>query len=294
MIKIAVLSDTRLATLPDGSHGLGRSAHEIATGLAERGCAVTLYASPESKFDCGPLFTHGDENGRARWLADARESGYDAILDTTHFHLLSRLRPDWPIVNRICDLECTYQPPNAVVNSQYMRGRHPEARAIHTGINAAVIPFTERPHDPPYLAFGGNPHETRRGYEAAVRVAKAAGLPLKAATDLTGPDKWEWLGGAVALLYPSTRSAAPRLPLEAAAAGVPTICLAGDGCQQHVQDGVSGYVCDDEADMVAAVSDLAMLNRRAVRSWVEANHGYGRMVAGYMELLAAVADGERW
>lgn len=293
-MKIAVLSDTRLPTLPDGSHGLGRSAYEIATGLAELGHAVDLFAGPDSQFDCGHLFTHGDENGRAHWLAGSKSPGYDAILDTSHFHLLSRLRPDWPIVNRICDRECAWQPPNAVVNSQYMQRCYPAARKVNTGVNAALIPFWERPVEPHYLVFGGNPYDAQRGYETAYRVAELAGLTLKVATGLTGQEKWNWLGQALGLLYPSTHRAAPRLPLEAAACGVPTLCLDGDGCQQHVRHGTTGFVCADENEMVLEVHSLFTPDRRMIRSWVEAWHGFGRMIDCYEELLTAVATGERW
>jgi hypothetical protein len=293
-MKIAVLSDTRLPTLPDGSHGLGRSAYDIATGLAEQGCQVDLFAAPDSQFEHGRVFTHGDENGRARWLAEAVAPGYDAILDTSHYHLLSRLRPDWPIVNRICDRECTWQPPNAVVNSGYMRGLFPAAHQVNTGINAAVIPFWDKAAEPPYLAFGGNPHEGQRGYEIARRVSERTGVPLQVASNLTGQKKWEWLGRALALLSPSVHRAAPRLPLEAAACGTPTLCLDGDGCQQHVRHTVTGFVCSDEDEMVLEVHSVFMLDRMAIRCWVESFHRFGRMVERYEELLAAVATGERW
>lgn len=293
-MNIAVLSDTRLPTLPDGPHGLGRSAHEIATGLAGRGHTVTLFAAPGSGFEAGRLVTHGDEQGRAHWLAQGETADYDAILDTSHHHLLSRLRPDWPVLNRVCDREATYTPPNAVVNSTYMQNCYPAARLVNTGIDTAAIPFFPEPSYPLYLAFGGSPYDGQRGYEIAERVAKAAGLPLKVATNLTSQEKWQWLGGALALLYPSTNRAAPRLPLEAAACGVPTLCLAGDGCQYHVWPGVTGYACRDDVDMSGGVQDVATLDRPAIREWVAYRHDYAVMVAEYRELLTAVANGERW
>ena len=131
-MKIAIFSDTRRPTRADGGHGLGMSAHSIATGLAERGHDVTLCAKNNSEFDNGRLLTFATESEMANWYLNGLE--VDVILDTGHHHQLSKFAPNAPVLNRIADMECQYRPPNVVVNSSYMLDGWPGAKLIHTGI----------------------------------------------------------------------------------------------------------------------------------------------------------------
>ena len=55
IVKLVVFSDTRQPTKADGGHGLGMSAHSIASGLAARGHDVTLCAGHGSEFGNGRL-----------------------------------------------------------------------------------------------------------------------------------------------------------------------------------------------------------------------------------------------
>lgn len=289
-MNLAILSDTRLPTLPDGGHGLGRSAHDIASGLAARGHTVTLFAAYGSQFNSGHLCEYKDEVICANDL-NRQGAVFDAILDTSHSHHLSKLRRGWPVVNRIGDRECAWQPPNAVVNSTYMQRKHPNGRLVHTGINVEAIPFF--PEHQGYLAFM-SAHFAHKGWPEVQSIARKADMPLRIIENLTGAEKWEALGGAVALLHPSTLDAAPRSPLEAAACGVPTLCLSGDGCSQHVVNGRTGFVADDVSWLPALCTNAWILDRTLVREWVTETHGYEQMIDGYESLLTAVANGERW
>ena len=287
-MRIAVVSDVRLPTLSDGPHGLGRSAHDIASGLAERGHDVTLFAGPGSAFSSGCLIIGDTELQHAQQL---RRGTFDGVLDTSHQHHLSRMCPDLPIVNRLGDRECKHHPPNAVVNSRSMQAQFPQARLVRTGVKIDEIPFFDSDDD--YLAFMSAKH-AHKGFIEAIRVAERAFKPLRTAETLTGEAKWACMGRALGLLHPSTIDAAPRTPLEAAACGTPTLCLDRDGTQEHVAHGVTGYVCADWTEMVVQVDELARLDRASIRQWVADTHGYGQMIDGYEALLCAVADGERW
>lgn len=288
-MRIAILSDTRQPTLPDGGHGLGRSAFDIAAGLLARKHHVTLFAAPGSEFD-GRLVIHDDEITRANYLAqNGTLAAYDAILDTSHHHQLSKLRPAWPVVNRVCDLECKYRPPNVVVNSPFMQAQY-GGRLINTGIKLQDIPLCVE-HDG-YLAFMGK-QEPRKGWPEVGAVARQSGKPLLIVDGATGAKKWQQLGHAAALLHPSF-DAAPRTPLEAAACGVPTLCLNKSGTPYHVADRLTGYVCSSYEEMSRAVHDTWLLSRYIMREWVADTHGYAAMVTAYEEALTAVADGERW
>lgn len=287
-MKIAVISDTRQPTKADGGHGLGMSAHGIAAGLAGRGHEVTLFAGPGSDFP-GELVTGMSE----RQLATLCLAGdFDAILDTSHQHHASRMDPFFPVLNRLCDLECRWQPPNVVVNSPFMQGRF-GGRLVHTGIDVDAIPFTAEGAG--YLAYMA-PKFAHKGWGIALEVARETALPLVIIEGLSGDDKWQMLGRAYALLHPSAIDAAPRIPLEAAACGVPTLCLPGDGTEHHVAHGVSGFVCQSASEIVEtlAACKVSRLDRRAAREWVAGEHGLAQMIDAYEALLIALEDGERW
>ena len=138
-MKIAVLSDCRVATVGDGGHGLGNSAYEIAKGLAKKH-EVTLFAGHGSQFAEGVLVEHASEVIRANELMQGALQ-FDVIIDCSHQHLLSQVRPDWPIINRMGDGECRYIPPRQVMPSKFLQEKYGGAgRIIKTGIDVLAIP----------------------------------------------------------------------------------------------------------------------------------------------------------
>lgn len=290
-LRIAVLSDARMPTRADGTHGLGRSAYDIAAALVDLGHDVTLYAGADSVFPFGDVHCGEDEIAIANALARAGVDAYDAFLDTGHYHQLSKLRPHWPIVNRMADMECYYQPPNAAVNSAFMLKVYPKAKRVNTGVDVDSIPFF--PDQGDYLLFMGG-DDPQKGKHIARMIANHIHMPFRDVFNLEGDDKWEAMGRAYALLYPSERRAAPRLPLEAAATGTPTLCLNKDGTTSHVYDGVTGFVCSDFAQMAERVNDIATLDRGKVRAMIAENHSLEQMAQAYAGLLQAVASGVTW
>ena len=284
-MNLAVISDTRRPTGPDGHHGLGRSLYDIAAGLVQRGHAVTLYAGNGSTFEPGELRIYEGEG------APTFGEQYDAYLDGTHVHALSQEHPDWPVVNRIGDLECQYMPPNVVVAVSSMKRRYPTGRVIATGINVDCIPFYSTPKE--YTIFLGE-QIPRKGWPWVLDIAKLTDRPLAVGQNLTGIEKWNALGNASVLLHPSIEDAAPRLPLEAAACGVPTLCLSVSGTRDHVAEGITGFVCESFEEMADKVPAAAALDRTTIRKWVVACHGAHQMAEAYDDALTSVAMGKRW
>jgi len=290
-MRIAVVSDARLPTLPDGSHGLGRSAYDIAYGLTwYADFVVTLFAGKGSRFGAGELVVYDSES----LLYD--QHGYllkhfDAILDTSHTHALSMFHSHLPILNRIADRECKWQPPNSVVNSAYMRDFHPTAKIVDTGVDIDLIPFHLKPTGG--LAYMSGRH-LHKGIGDAIEIAKKLRRKIDIIENVVGTEKWNRLGNESVLLHPSTIDAAPRLPLEAAACGVPTLCYNRDGAEQHVAHGVSGFVCLDIEDMALSVATAENLDRRSVLDWVVKTHSFSAMIGQYSSLLATVANGGTW
>lgn len=173
-LKIAVLSDCRMPTLPSGGHGLGRLASDIASGFAKRGHDVMLMAGPGSEFEDGALNITPDETWRAEnW--DQHGVTADVYFDLSHFHDLSRVHPGWPVLNWLVDTEFRTIPPNAIVGNEWQRKDAPTAGIVPLGIDVDAIP----------LGIGGGGFvlyaakiEPRKGYNVAMDAAKAAGKRL--------------------------------------------------------------------------------------------------------------------
>lgn len=282
-MKIAIFSDTRFPTKADGGHGIGMSAHSIAIGLLARGHDVTLCALAGSEFN-GRLQTFRHESEMANWYLN--NTPVDVVLDTSHFHMLSRFAPHAPVLNRVADMECQYQPPNAVVNSWYMVERYPQASLVNTGI---IDPGAFRYNHDGYLLFAGR-QEPQLGWHLVQDLARELDMPLRVANGLSGDAKWELFAGAAVLIHPSQHRAAPRLPVEAGYCGVPTVCLAGDGTEHVVIDGLTGYVAQDVTELPEAVEFAMMLDRSRVYDWFKINHDYDHMIDEYERLLLELVD----
>lgn len=316
-MRIGVLSDTRLPTLPTGGHGLGRVAWDIAAGLAQRGHEVMLHVGKDSALGIGfkTLVWYGiEETRRAEHLAfDASDvNNIDVWIDLSHFHDLSKFRPDWPVVNWIVDTECEWQPPRAVVGNRWQQKGFPDARIVPLGIDVDAIPFYDTPgmgrfSRDPYLAFCHKIH-ANKGFDIALDVAQRAGLPVHFAGDnMVGAELdhyhgeltddallYEFVGSAVGLLSPCRLDAGGRVNLEAAACGTPVVCLDWTGTREHVAHCVSGFVCANADEMVEAVADLPLLDRARCREWAADTHGIGQMLEKLEGLCQAAIDGEMW
>lgn len=297
-MRVAVLSNCRVPTGARVPYGLGRTNHAIASGLAARGHDVTLFAGPGSAFDAGEIVIHQDE--RTRTI----EGEFDVVLDSSHYHVFGLSSPDVTVVNRMGDRETRATVPCAVVETAYMRDLYPGARVVRKGVDVDAIPFS--PDGGERVRYVGAMIR-HKGYQAALEAARLTGVPvdLAGANDggidlpeyvgvLDGAALWSFIGGARCVLQPTTIDAAPRLPLEAAACGTPTVCLDGDGSAEHVAHCVSGFVVESVADMAAAISDAVLINRRKCREWVADTHPLRVMIDGYEAALVAAADGERW
>lgn len=314
-MRLAILSDTRMPTLPVGGHGLGRMAFDLAAGLALCGHEVTLMAGMGSDAPEGVrLGIHEDELIRADGLALAAQTGqggesvYEAYIDLSHEHDLSRLMPDAPVLNWIVDTEVQYQPPNCIVGNKWQARQFKNARIVPLGIDVARYPFVEKPDD--YVLYAAKIHPAK-GFDIAIEVARQTGsrlvmvgdnllgVALPPEVDYVGhiADNrvfWAFLAHAKALLSPSRIDAGGRVLLEAAACGVPSLVFDETGCAAHVEHGVSGFACRDTAEMVEALGDVHLIDRCGARAWADAQHGIEDMAAGVEMWAQALANGARW
>ncbi len=173
-----------------------------------------------------------------------------------------------------------------------------------------------QPVAPKYLAFLGR-IAPEKGLDRAIRIAGAAGLPLKVAAKVDRADqeyyeteirpllnqchvefigeindaqKSAFLGGAHALLFPiDWPEPFGLVMIEAMACGTPVIAFNHGSVPEVIDDGVSGFVVQDEAAAIAALGRLHSLDRGGVRRRFEQRFTARRMAEDYLEIYELLA-----
>ncbi len=188
----------------------------------------------------------------------------------------------------------------------------PQARFIATvahGLPETLL--TPQPVKPEYLAFLGRicPEKCP---DRAIRIARRCGIPLKIAAKvdradqeyfehvirplLDGPgvemvgeigdaQKPDFLSGAMALLMPIDWPEPFGLAMiEAMACGTPVVAFNRGSVPEVIDDGVSGFIVEDETGAVAAIRRIETLSRHAVRERFESRFTARRMAMDYLAL----------
>src|SRR5215475_4092971 len=160
-----------------------------------------------------------------------------------------------------------------------------------------------------YLAFIGR-ISPEKAPDAAIRIAAAAGMPLKIAAKVDNVDKQyfadhiepllgqshvefigeigddqkgDFLGNAAGVLFPiSWREPFGLVMIEAMACGTPVIAFRKGSVPEVLDEGVTGFVVDDEAAAVAAVHQLRSLDRSRIRHVFEERFTARRMAQDYL------------
>ena len=181
-------------------------------------------------------------------------------------------------------------------------GPVPITAVIHHGID--VDAYQPGPGDGGYLLFLGR-MSPDKGVHLAVRIARAAGRPLRLASKIREPAEWDYferevrpllgpddelmteppfaqrlqlLRGAVALLNPIRWPEPFGLVMaEALACGTPVIGFRNGAAPEIVDDGRTGFLCTDEAELVAAIGRVGEIDRAACRAAAEARFSMQRM-----------------
>jgi glycosyltransferase involved in cell wall biosynthesis len=77
--------------------------------------------------------------------------------------------------------------------------------------------------------------------------------------------------------------------IEAMACGTPVIAFRSGSVPEVIDQGVTGFIVEDEDDAVAAIRRLADLDRRTVRARFEARFSARRMAQDYVRNYKALA-----
>jgi glycosyltransferase involved in cell wall biosynthesis len=98
-------------------------------------------------------------------------------------------------------------------------------------------------------------------------------------------DKGEFLGGALALLFPiAWPEPFGMVLIEAMANGTPVIAFGQGAVPEIIEDGVTGFIVDDIEGAAAAVPLALRLDRGAIRRRFEERFTVGRMAGDYLAL----------
>ena len=176
------------------------------------------------------------------------------------------------------------------------------------GIDAARYALDERPDG--HCAFLGRMTD-QKGPDRAIAIARRAGMPLLLGGDrdlgnpdyfdrevrprlsadaryvgpVAEPDKQRFLGSARALLFPiDWPEPFGLVMIEAMACGTPVVAWRRGSAEEVVDEGVTGFVVDDEEAAARALAEAAGLDRRRVRERFEERFASERMAADHEAL----------
>jgi glycosyltransferase involved in cell wall biosynthesis len=340
-MRIAQLAPLAECVPPKLYGGTERVIAWLVDELVEIGHDVTLFASGDSKTKgkLHPVWPRAlrlgrrgtDPNAACALLIEAiaeRAGSFDVI----HSHV------DWlplPVLSRtgvpflttmhgrldlpgLSDVVGAFPKAAFVSISDNQRRPLPDANWIATiqhGLpNDLFKPAYERG---PYLAFLGR-LTAEKGPEDAIRIARAARMPLRIAAKIPRAEtvyfekklvpsidggqiqvvgevdeigKQPFLAGAAALLFPiKWPEPFGLVMIEAMACGTPVIAYRAGSVPEVVEDGVTGFIVDNEEQAIRAVNELGRLDRRVIRARFEERFAASRMAneyeRRYRELLA--------
>jgi len=332
-MRIAQLAPLAESVPPKLYGGTERVVAWLIEELITLGHEVTLFASGDSgtraklvpvwpkalrlgQPQCDPAVAHVallDEVAK-------RAAEFDLIhshLDWIHLPLLSRLRvPFVTTLHGRLDLpglaEVARRFPRAPFVSISNDQRSPLSEAnwagtIYHGLPASALqPSLQQGK---YLAFLGRLCPDK-GPEAAIRIARATGMPLRIAAKIPRTEatyfkeqlaplidgdrvqligevndeaKQEFLSGAAALLFPvQWPEPFGLVMIEAMACGTPVIAFRAGSTPEVIDHGVTGFVVSDEAEAIQALGRLGELSRREVRAQFERRFTASRMAKDYL------------
>jgi glycosyltransferase involved in cell wall biosynthesis len=180
---------------------------------------------------------------------------------------------------------------------------------VHNALRIDEWPFRAEKGD--YALFLGR-YAPYKGAHLAVAAAHEAGVPVILAGKCSEPaeqayfdeavrpllsaddhvfgeadavSKRKLLASARCLLFPiQWEEPFGMVMIEAMACGTPVVALRGGAVPEVVIDGVTGVVCDQPADLAAAIDTAGRLDPAACRRHVAAHFAVGQFGAGYEQI----------
>jgi glycosyltransferase involved in cell wall biosynthesis len=118
------------------------------------------------------------------------------------------------------------------------------------------------------------------------------GSQIRLIGEVNDEAKQPFLAGAAALLFPiDWPEPFGLVMIEAMACGTPVIAFRSGSVPEVIDEGVTGFVVDDEEQAVQAVKRLRELDRRRVRERFEERFTAGRMAVDYVSHYQSLVNG---
>ena len=184
---------------------------------------------------------------------------------------------------------------------------------IHHGVPEQLL--TPQPVTPSYLAVLGR-ISPEKAIDRAIRIAGRSGLPVKIAAkvdkldrkyfedeirplldlpyveyvgEISDREKSAFLSGALALLAPIDWPEPFGLAMiEAMACGTPVIAFNRGAVPEVVDDGLTGFIVEDETSAVGAVNRIPLLSREKIRKRFEERFTARRMAHDYLAVYRSL------
>ena len=184
---------------------------------------------------------------------------------------------------------------------------------IHHGVPEQLL--TPQPVTPSYLAVLGR-ISPEKAIDRAIRIAGRSGLPVKIAAkvdkldrkyfeeeirplldlpyveyigEISDREKSAFLSGALALLAPIDWPEPFGLAMiEAMACGTPVIAFNRGAVPEVVDDGLTGFIVEDETSAVGAVNRIPLLSREKIRKRFEERFTARRMAQDYLAVYRSL------
>ncbi|GAC1537031.1 MAG: glycosyltransferase family 4 protein [Polyangiales bacterium] len=159
-------------------------------------------------------------------------------------------------------------------------GRVAQEKGLHFAIDAALA--AEVP-----LKIGGKPHWKDKAYferEVQPRLT-AAGAKVESLGEVSHAPKVELLRHARALLFPiDWEEPFGLVMIEAMLVGTPVIAFARGSVPEVVEDGVTGFVVRDVAEMAARLREVGNIDRKRCRERAQERWSSLRMAKDYVKI----------
>jgi glycosyltransferase involved in cell wall biosynthesis len=190
-------------------------------------------------------------------------------------------------------------------------------RTIHHGLPEKLL--TPRSVKPSYLAFLGR-IAPEKGVDRAIRIAREVGIPLKMAAkvdradreyyeekikhlidgtsveyigEIADHEKSEFLSGAIGLMvtidWPEPFG---LVMIEAMACGTPVIAFNRGSVPEIIEEGLTGFIVEDELGAIGAAYRLGELSRPRIRARFEERFTARRMAQDYLTAYRSLMNQE--
>lgn len=171
-----------------------------------------------------------------------------------------------------------------------------------------------------YLAFLGR-ISREKGVDRAIEMAIRSDIPLKIAAkidkndqeyfeqhikklidhpliefigEISEPEKNEFLGNAIGLLFPiDWLEPFGLVMIESLACGTPVVAYRKGSVPELIDHGLSGFIVDNQDDAVNAIKNIGLLDRQECRKVFEERFTAARMATDYLKVYSRTLELER-